>query len=172
VVRAILTLPYEPTRRSLCTLAPPPTKNTFNNAMTTTPPNPMPEHQPGFEILTKHKEAIRQLHALAKWGPVRLGKAYHLTRWTISRILNYDNPERTRPTRTGKPRCLNEKQVFDIIEYVCESYEHRHLDYLQLKQELHLDCSVSTIERRLKEQGYFRCTACQKPYLTHDQAMS
>ena len=88
----------EPTRRSLCTLAPPPTKNTFNNAMTTTPPNPMPEHQPGFEILTKHKEAIRQLHALAKWGPVRLGEAYYLTRWTISRILNYDNPERTRPT--------------------------------------------------------------------------
>jgi hypothetical protein len=26
----------------------------------------MPEHQPGFEIATKHKEAIRQLHRFAK----------------------------------------------------------------------------------------------------------
>jgi transposase len=35
----------------------------------TTPPNPMPEHQLGYEILTKHKEAIRQLRWLANWGP-------------------------------------------------------------------------------------------------------
>jgi hypothetical protein len=24
------------------------------------------------------------------------------------------------------------------------------------------------LERRLKQRGYFRCTACQKPYLTRD----
>jgi hypothetical protein len=131
----------------------------------------MPEHQPGFEILTKHKEAIRQLYTLAKWGPVRLGRVYHVTRWTISRILRYDNPERARPTRIGKPRCLNEKQVYDIIEYICESYKHRHLDYLQIQQELHLNCSPKIVERMLKEQGYFRCIVCQKPYLTYDQAM-
>ncbi|RFU26845.1 hypothetical protein B7463_g9491, partial [Scytalidium lignicola] len=79
----------------------------------TTPPNPMPEHELGYEILTKHKEAIRQLRFLANWGPSELAK---------------------------------------------------------LKEELSLDCSEYTIERRLNEEGYHRCVACQKPFLTKIQA--
>jgi hypothetical protein len=33
-----------------------------------------------------------------------------------------------------------------------------------------LTCSPSTLERRLKQRGYFRCVACQKPYLSMVQA--
>jgi hypothetical protein len=64
--------PFSPTvlSQKVCVfrllLRPKPT--TFNSlnypTMATTPP--MPEHLPGFEIPTKHKEAMRQLHKFAK----------------------------------------------------------------------------------------------------------
>jgi DDE superfamily endonuclease/Transposase len=131
----------------------------------------MPDHLPGAEIPTKHKEAIRQLHKFAKIGLQRLVGYYDLGESTIRRVLQYDHPERARPTRTGRPReSLNDQEVRDIIEYVSESHEHRVLNYIQLHDELKLKCSAKTLERRLKEAGYFRCTACQKPFLTQIQA--
>ena len=72
-----------------------------------TPPNLMPDHQLGFEIRTKYKEAIRQLHFLVHWGASALVKTYKTGRSTIIRILQYNTPERARPTRTGRPRFLN-----------------------------------------------------------------
>jgi transposase len=65
---------------------------------------------------------------------------------------------------------LNEQEVRDIIEYISDSHEHWVLNYQQLHDELKLKCSPKTLERRLKEVGYFRCTACQKPFLTQEQA--
>jgi hypothetical protein len=121
----------------------------------TTPPNPMPDHQLNYKILTKHKEAIRELHFLAKWGPSQLAHTYRTGRSTINRILKYDAPERARPTQTGRPRLLNQQQVYDIIDYISFSYKHRCLDYLQLKTKLQLDYSIDTLKRRLKEQGYY-----------------
>ena len=70
-------------------------------------PNLIPDHQLGFEIRTKHKEAIRQLHFLAHWGTSALAKVYKTGRSTIIRILKYDTPERARLTRTGRPRFLS-----------------------------------------------------------------
>jgi hypothetical protein len=89
----------------------------------TTPP--MLEHLLGYEIPTKHKEAIRQLHKYAKIGLLQLSGYYSLTTDTIRRILQYDYPERVRPTRTSRPReSLNEQEVRDIIEYISDSHEH------------------------------------------------
>lgn len=132
--------------------------------MTSTPP--MPEHLPGFEILTKHKEAIRQLVNYAAIPIPKLMARYKLGYSTIRRVLNYEAPERARPTRTRRPRLLNNLQIRWIIAYCSESWEHRVLDYVRLYDELKLECSVETLEQRLKEAGYFRCVACQKPYLT------
>jgi hypothetical protein len=131
----------------------------------------MPEHLLGYEIPTKHKEAMRQLHKFAKIGLLQLEGYYELGESTVQRILQYDYPERARPTRTGRPReSLNDQEVRDIIEYVSESHEHRVLNWVQLHDELKLSCSLKTLERRLKEAGYFCYTACQKPYLTQVQA--
>jgi hypothetical protein len=70
---------------------------------------PMPEWQLGFEIPTKHKEAMRQLYKYAKIGLQALLGYYRICSWTVSRVLQYDQPERKRPTRTGRPReSLNE----------------------------------------------------------------
>jgi hypothetical protein len=65
---------------------------------------PMLNHIPGYEILTKHKEAIHQLYKFAKMGLQSLKGYYTLTHTTISKILQYDVPKRARPTRTGRPQ--------------------------------------------------------------------
>lgn len=74
--------------------------------MASTPP--MPEYVPGFEILTKHKEAIRQLVNYASIPIPKLAVRYNLSCRSIRRVLNYEVPERARPTRTGRPRLLND----------------------------------------------------------------
>jgi transposase len=136
--------------------------------MPTTPPPP--ELLPGYEVPTKHKEAIRQLHGFAKIPIEAIMDQYKLSKSGVRKILDYEAPERARPTRTGRPRKLNDLQVHEIIEYCSQSWEHRILDYTRLRQELDLACSPKTLERRLKQCGYFRCVACQKPYLTLVQA--
>jgi transposase len=133
----------------------------------TTPP--MLNHVPSEEILTKDKEAIRQLYKQAKFMPSHLSVLYNVGESTINRILRYDQITRARPTCTGRPHLLNNVQVNWIIEWLSETYRQRTLNWVKVHDELELECSVKTLEVRLKQRGYFRCVACQKPYLTPDQ---
>jgi hypothetical protein len=106
------------------------------------------------------------LHKFAKIPIEALMARYSLGKSTIVKILGYDQPERARITRTGRPQKLNDFQVDQIIEYLSDSWEHRVLNYTHLHDELKLECTVRCLEYRLKQRGYYRCTACQKPYLT------
>jgi len=122
---------------------------------------PMPDHIPGYEIRTKHKEAIRQLYKFAKIGLQQLEGYYDLTHTTIRKILEYNVPERTRPTRTGRPReSLNAQEVKDIIEYISTNHSTRVLNWIQIHDELKLSCLVKTLKRRCKEAGYYSCICC------------
>ena len=47
----------------------------------------MPEHLPGYEIPTKHKEAMRRLHKFAKIGLQQLLGYYELGESTVWRII-------------------------------------------------------------------------------------
>jgi hypothetical protein len=76
--------------------------------MPTTPPPLDFDHQKGFEIPTKHKEAICQLHYFAKVPIGALEVRYKLGNSTICRVLDYDALERARPTRTGRPQKLTD----------------------------------------------------------------
>jgi hypothetical protein len=98
------------------------------------PPNtpPMPEHVLGDEILTKHKEAIRQLYKQAKFMPSHLAVLYHVGESSINRVLRYDAPERARPTRTGPVYKLNDTLVNWIIEYLSETYRQRTINWVHL----------------------------------------
>jgi hypothetical protein len=79
--------------------------------MTSTPPNLDFNHQKGYEIPTKHKEAIRQLHGFAKMSIGVLTSRYELGESTIRRILDYDKPERARAGRTGPIQKLSDQRV-------------------------------------------------------------
>ena len=92
----------------------------------TTPP--MPEYVPGEEILTKYKEAIRQLYIRAKFMPAYLAVLYNVGVSTINRVLRYDTPKRLRPNRTSLAYKLNDAYVNWIIEYLSETYRQRTLN--------------------------------------------
>jgi transposase len=132
---------------------------------------PLSERKPGEEIKTKHKEAIRQLYKFAKIGLQQLEGYYNLADSTVRKILQYDIPERVRPTRTGRPReSLNAQEVRDVIKYISMDHLTRQLNWLQLREELKLKCSPTTLKRRCNEAGYYSCIECQKPYLSRAQA--
>ena len=60
----------------------------------------------------------------------------------------------------------------EIIEYCVESWEHRILKYSVLIEELKLPYTPKYLQVRLKQRGYFRCTTCQKPFLTAAQVIA
>src|SRR6185437_4308903 len=138
--------------------------------MPTTPPPFKFDHKKGYEIPTKDKEAIRQLYWFGKVPKKMLEGRYNLGESTIRRILTYDKPERARPGRVGPAMILTDVKMDEIIEYCAESWENRIMDYDQLIRELKLNCSSNTLQKRLHQKGYYRCTSCQKPYLTLKQA--
>ena len=62
----------------------------------TTPPLDF-DHQKGYEIATKHKEAMRRLYQRAKILVKDLADEYSLRKSTIYWILAYNTPKRARP---------------------------------------------------------------------------
>lgn len=141
--------------------------------MPTTPPPLVFNHATGFEIDTKHKEAIRQLHGFGEKLTAELMGRYKLSKSTIHHVLAYDVPERARPklSRTSRPQQLTDAKVNEVIEYCAKNWEQRIMDYQALIDELKLDCKASTLQKRLHQRGYFRCVACQKPYHTAAQVL-
>ena len=95
----------------------------------TTPPFVF-NHAPGFEIETKHKEAIRQLYSFAKIPIEQIMERYRLSKSTVIQILGYPAPERKRLARTGRPKELSDTQVDDIIEYLSSSWDNRVLNWV------------------------------------------
>jgi hypothetical protein len=75
----------------------------------TTPP--IRDHVPGKEILTKHKEAIRQLYKQAKFMPAYLIILYNIGELIINRVLCYNQITRIYPNRISRPYLLNNAQV-------------------------------------------------------------
>ena len=104
------------------------------------------DHQPGEEIPTKHKEAIRQLYGFAKIPISRLQQRYSLSYTTICRVLNYDAPERARAGRTGAPQKLTDQQLDVVIEYLLLNWDNRCLKFDVICQELDLKCTPSTLQ--------------------------
>ncbi len=143
---------------------------TFNNSIMEpkTPPPLDFDHQKGCEIETKHKEAIRQLYWFAKVPKLQLQGRYGLGESTIRKILTYDYPERTRPNRKGIEK-LSDRDMDIIIEFVSENWVNRVLKWVDVVRELKLPVKENTLMRRMHQRGYYRCVACQKPYLTLDQ---
>jgi hypothetical protein len=68
---------------------------------------------------------------------------------------SYEVPEYARISQTGRPSLLTDRHFDEIIKYASECWDNRVLDYTHLHDELKLECIVKTLERRLKQRGYF-----------------
>ena len=147
---------YEPGPVGLCVQGiyrlhadfPTPPKTPPKMAPTTPPPLDF-EHKKGYEIPTKHKEAIRQLHNFSGIGTQALAGRYHLGESTIRRILSYDKPERARLGRTGPKKKLSNSRIREIIKYVSEKWDQRVLKYEDIVRELDLPVTAKTLQMRL-----------------------
>jgi hypothetical protein len=124
----------------------------------TTPPRQLDDwkHKKGFQIATKHKEAIRQLHWFGKVPICALQLRYKdpssgkpLRESTIQKILSYTAPERMRPSRKGPKFLLSDQEVDEVIIYCTQSWETRIIDGWKLREELGLACSVQTLKRKM-----------------------
>jgi hypothetical protein len=119
--------------------------------MDSTPP--ISPRDPGAEIKTKHKEAIRQLHKRAKYSVELLMAEYHLGKSTLCKILNYDIPERARPMHTGRPKLLSDVRVDEIIEILSNSWENRILNFAELQAQFAPECSTNCCQRFRTKHG-------------------
>jgi hypothetical protein len=128
---------------SKATLHPAPTIISWiTTKMTTTPPPLDFEHLSGFQIATKHKEAIRQLHWFSHVPIQVLTAQYKLNESSIRRILSFDCPERRRPKRTGSPFLLSDAKVDEIINDCSESWDYHIVKFGLIRVELGLKCST------------------------------
>ena len=134
-------------------------------ALNTPPPLDF-QHKKGYEIPTKHKEAMRQLHWFGKVPVCALMVRYKLGDTTIRKILGYPYPERQRPNRKGHAFLLSDREVDEAIVYCSQRWETRIMNWWKVREELSFACSVETLKRRMHQRGYYRRVACQKPYLT------
>jgi hypothetical protein len=91
-----------------------------------TPPLDDWHYKKGFEIATKHKEAIRQLHWFGKVPICMLVLRYKgLEESSIRKILGYPYPERRRPNRKGHTFLLSDQEVDEAIVYCSQRWETR-----------------------------------------------
>ena len=79
--------------------------------MPKTPPSLDFDYRKGFEIPTKHKEAIRQLHWFGHVPVSMLQVRYKLGESSVRRILSYDYPERKHqpPTEAQMEQAVTEE---------------------------------------------------------------
>jgi len=136
---------------------------------TTPPPIQDWDHKKGYQVPTKNKEAIRELSAFAGKSVEQLADRYNPGEYSIRRILAYDIPERARAGRKGPKQLRTDTKLDEVIEYASEKWANRIMKYDTLITELDLKYSPQTLMDRLHQRGYYRCTACQKPYLTAAQ---
>ena len=130
----------------------------------------MPDYKPGDEIPTRHKEAIRQLHRLAKFGSTKLRNIYRIAQSLVYKVLDYNKPECYQPGRNRRPRTLDKNNIKSIVQYTTKSYNRRVLLLPQLHTELELECFVRILEKRLKKAEYYCRIVLPKLYLTTIQA--
>jgi hypothetical protein len=79
------------------------------------------QHLPGYEIPTKHKEAIRQLHWFGHVPVLMIQERYYLNESLVQRILSYNYLEQRRPNCKGPAFLLLDYGVNNIIDYASGS---------------------------------------------------
>lgn len=89
----------------------------------------------------------------------------NVPRSTVSRWSRVLRARRT-SSKTGRPRQLTKHDIRRLIGRLRSGWEGRKLYYRRLGQEVGLSVSPRTIERALSRQGYLRCKACKKPFIS------
>jgi transposase len=69
--------------------------------------------------------------------------------------------------RTGRKKVIADSQIDTMIQDLIGRYTIRTLDWHQLIKKYDLEVSPRTLARRFRDRGFYKCRACQKPWLSH-----
>jgi len=85
---------------------------------------------------------------------------------TILCWMQKSSDRRPHSLRTGRPRKLSKRSRRRLIRIATTSYEGRRLKWKELRELAGLDVSGKTIKRACEKEGYHKCKACRKPFLS------
>lgn len=107
--------------------------------------------------------------SLQGWSQREICRLMNRSRAAVSRIirtyLDHGGSLADRE-RSGRPRATDTQT--DSLIVACVVVDP-FIDAKEIRRELQLDVSLSTIRRRLREAGLWGCVAAQKPQLTERQ---
>ena len=79
-----------------------------------------------------------------------------------------DPHERHTKVRSGRPPCLNIRDIRLLIRILQSGWEGRRLCWARLAKEAGLGVSGRTVQRALEKEGYTRCKACKRPFISKE----
>ena len=80
----------------------------------------------------------------------------------------HDPHERRSKVRSGRPQSLNTRDIRLLIRILRSGWEGRRLCWARLTKEAGLSVSGRTVQRALEKEGYTRCKACKRPFVSKE----
>lgn len=118
---------------------------------------------PKQQLTYCQKTVIWSLSLFAGWSVSRISERLSIPTTTVHDALR-------RPITPPEPKqgrkLIKDADLYHIVRLIEEDPTLRRLTYAGLRDRLQLTCSVSTIRRALREVGFRRCVAIQKPFLS------
>jgi transposase len=127
------------------------------------------DHKPGGGWSTPIRSSVRSMRRDGlSYG--QINKKTGLTRSTIQRMVKAKSSRSARKGKPIKKRALTTQQITRMIKWLSASWDNRRASYSEIKRQLNLNCSTSSICRALRAHGYHRCVACKRPFINKKQA--
>lgn len=127
------------------------------------------DHKSGNGWPTPVRGAVRSMRRDGlSYG--QISKKTGLRRSTIQRMVKAKSSRSAQKGVTTKKPALTSPQIKRMIKWLSASWSNRRASYSEIKLQLNLGCSTSSICRALKANEYRRCVACRRPFINKKQA--
>ena len=129
--------------------------------MSTTPPRKCPRGQ--WNTPKRKEIQVLRIHSQMRWSEI--SKTTGVPESSVRRICTFKTSRQARPTRTGRPRILQDRDLRRLVREVCKSEDGRKASYMKLARDLGIQASEDTIRRAFHKLGFHRYVACPKPFI-------
>lgn len=126
------------------------------------------EHVPNKHIRTPQKAEVKS--TLKKGASYRdVYKDTKIPKRTQQRI-KASTTARTEPREHHRRGKIDEDTTQKMIRSLHGSYHHRCWTWEELRKDFKLECKWTTVRTTMNAHGYHKCRACQKSWISDEQA--
>jgi len=93
-------------------------------------------------------------------------RRFEVSKLTIHNWMHVEQDQRPHTLWTERSQKLNKRDRQHLIRIVTASYEGWRLKWKELGQLTELNVSERTIKRACAKEGYHKCKACRKPFIS------